>query len=62
MVFIQQTQVNEYLIPKFLILDSRSGYSIERKTSKNTQLNMLMVIQHKKTGVADMTDVGTCLS
>jgi hypothetical protein len=46
---------------KFVLSDSRSGYSIEKKTSENTQHNLLMVVQHKRTCVANMTDVGTCL-
>jgi hypothetical protein len=62
MVFIQRTQLNAYLIPKSVLSDTRSGYSIERKTSKYTQLNLLMFVRHKKTSVTNMTDVCTCLS
>jgi hypothetical protein len=61
MVFMQQTHLNACLIPKFVLSDCRSCYCIERKTSENTQLNLLMVIQHKRKGVANMTDVGACL-
>jgi hypothetical protein len=31
------------------------------KTSENTQLNLLMVVQRKRKGVANMTDVVSCL-
>jgi len=58
---MQQTLLNPCLIPKFVLSESRSGYSIESKTSEKTQLYLLIVVQHNRVGVANMTDVGTCL-